>query len=404
LKQTQGNVCFTDLFGLSVLAIKAPMVYKHIKETPAAYIGRNFGEDLEIENPSDIVSNHQKQRKDVLEKISSKDKGHVEEILKHIFPLLNDESDGSSDNDYDKVGRIASPKRLYTALHYQIPTGYAADKDIVAFIRGEINRTEYVQKSIQEDFVKRFFELLYQNTDKISDENIFGILVSIYDVFLYSKYLEQTENGVLLLLNFNPFRSIWWITKDLIEKSENKTELILELIAKKEYVIITADIMRILLEQYSEIEPSGGKNNEEKWLDVENHKEAKSSWVTVAEQVISDESLLNSTFAAHVYSILRRADPDRTACLLSDLLNRENGIEKIARLIGRSGRDTKNGPYAYIDKSSFPEIVDFSLFVDAASEELKSGKDIEPEFKAVYLSIVSGDKYYLRDCSKGDNF
>lgn len=56
LEQVEGQVCFSDLFSLSIIATKANSVYEHIKKVPEAYIGRRFSNDgLMIDTPSDVV-------------------------------------------------------------------------------------------------------------------------------------------------------------------------------------------------------------------------------------------------------------------------------------------------------------------------------------------------------------
>lgn len=46
LAQTEGKVCFTDLYCLSILAIKSHGVYESIKSSPEFYVGQKFGGDL----------------------------------------------------------------------------------------------------------------------------------------------------------------------------------------------------------------------------------------------------------------------------------------------------------------------------------------------------------------------
>jgi len=403
-KQTEGMVCFTDLYSLSVLAIKAPSIYRHIKETPGAYVGRNFDEQLNMEKPEIIVGKYKDERTKVLKSCPSKDVGHISEIISNVFPLVDGGEYFSQEDEYDKLGRIASPQRLYIALHYQVPTDYAADTDVVLFINGDIDRHEYVQGAISENFVERFFELLSQNIDKIAEENTISLLQAIFDIFLPSEYLQQFEEAEASFFGFEPFRNIRWITFDLIKRSNKKIELIDQLVSEKDYVFITADIIRKLLVQFGEVETTEPRERKEQWIDGDSYTKIKDKWVDVAIMGIENGEILDSVLASHVYATLSRADLQKTQNLLTRVLGQKSGVGKIAKLIGRSGSDSINGPYSQITEDNSSAVYDFSVLQNAAKEELEFGEELSPYLKAVYQSIITGDKYYLRDASKGEKF
>ncbi len=402
LLQTEGEVSFTDLYALSLLVIKAPSVYQHIKANPAAYVGKNFDDKLTIETAEEVVGKYEKERESSLEACSDNDRGHIAEIVKTLFPLVGGNEHSSKESEYDKLGRIGSFKRLYIALHYQVPAGYAADTEVVAFINNDINRIDYLQRSIDEDFVERFFELLSHNTDKVAKQNIFGVLKAIFEVYLPSKYLQQHGESVVGLFGFELFRDIRWITFNLINKSEDKVQLITELISTKEYVYITADIIWKLLVQNGEVEATELSEKEVQWLDKESYNKVKATWVDIAIKLIQEEEILRPPFASHVYFILKDADMQKTKNLLTETLKQEAGVEKIAKLIGWSGSDSINGPYSQISEKNFEEVVDFTDLKNAARRELDSGKELTPYLRAVYQSITTGEKFYLRDVTKGD--
>ncbi|RLT96732.1 P-loop NTPase fold protein [Ketobacter sp.] len=55
LSQTKSNVCFTDLYCLSVLAIKAQEIYHSLKESPEYYVGRKFDDSLAFDKREEVV-------------------------------------------------------------------------------------------------------------------------------------------------------------------------------------------------------------------------------------------------------------------------------------------------------------------------------------------------------------
>lgn len=404
LTQTEAMVCFSDLFGLAVLAIRSPKVYQHIKEIPAAYVGRNFDEQLEMEEPVKIVQRHKAAREKVFDACLGKDRVFVEGIVKEMFPLVEPNGFGGSEDRYDEFGRVASPKRLYVALHYQIPTGYAADPDVVAFLTGKSDRTSYLQRALREDFVERFFELVIQNVDKVPQEQILPALRALYDVMLPSEYLVNQENGLLGFFGFHLFQTLRWVTFDLIKRSDNKRDLIRQLANTAGYVFITADILYVLMSQHGEVKTAGGAEVEGKWLDESDYEDVKSIWVHTAVNAMKQERYLNSVLASHVFFQLKRLDVAKTRELLASLMARDNGLEAVAKLIGRSGSDSTNGPYSEISRAELEKVLDFEVFAAEAKKELQRNKKLPAEIRATYLSVTTGDKYYLKDALKGEKF
>lgn len=403
LKQTEGMVCFTDLYALSVLAIKAPAIYKHIKETPVAYVGRNFGEELIMEKPEEVFKRLEKERKEIIELCSARERVHLTEIIADLFPLVSNGEFLSTDgeDEYDRLGRVAAPKRLYVALHYQLPLGFAADGDVLSFIRGEIDRKAYLANGIQRDFIERFYELLTQNIKKIDDANTYEILQSIYDVFLFSKYLSEQENKTYFVTGFDPHRYIKWITRSLIEQARDKKKIIFKILESEVNVIISSDILRSLMIQYGEGVKSDSNVKNEIWLERGDYEKAKQTYVANALNILRGENIYDTAFAGHVFFVLRHIDRKESVTLLNQMLGEDGGIEKVTKIIGRTGSDSTGGPYSQV---KIEEYDDVPGIVPAAEKELSSRKELPSALRAIYLSITTGGKYYLKDASQGEKF
>ncbi|HEX7025986.1 MAG TPA: P-loop NTPase fold protein [Gammaproteobacteria bacterium] len=404
LAQTEGKVCFSDIYGLSVLAIKASSVYQHIKDAPLAYIGRNFDEQLETEKSEEIVKRYTEHREAKVNICREKDRNFVWGIIKELFPLVEGEDYGHSESTYDSLGRVAASKRLHIALHYQVPTGHAADTDIVAFLEGNKDRISYLRKSIDEEFVERFFELVSQNVDKVPESDILPVLEALYEVYLPSEYLKRQEESKVGFIGFELARGLRWLTFDLIDRATDKEFLIRKLIEKEKYVFITASVIRRLMVQFGEEKTIEPREQKGKWLSEDSYKEVKTIWADIAIRGVMEGWVLHSALANQVFFALKRVDQQRTKELMTQLLAGERPAEKIAKLIGRSGTDSINGPYVQIEKEDFQELLDFEVLVTAAKHELEREGDLPPELKAVYLSIATGEKYYLKDATMGEKF
>ncbi len=404
LAQTEGMVSFTDLYCLSVISIKAHHVYQSLKDSPEIYIGRSFDESYTFEKAEEVVERLKTKYEEILDQCSSRDQRYIRGVLEELFPLLSDNAYSEYDREYDRLGRVASEKRLHIALHYQTPFGFAADTDIRDYIEGKIDRIDYLRRAIKEDFSERFFELIHQNIDKIQNSQIVDILDSIYLTYLHSEYLASFENARHGFFGFEPFRNIIWITNKLVEKTEDKLLLLEKLIQNPRYLPATANILRRLMIQHGEIKSDDPRLMEQKWVDREQYIRIKYNWSQVAIKELFKGNLLDSVHASHVYFVLYRASEEGVKELFATWLKQDDGVEKIAKLVGRCGSDSTNGPYSQIDEGMMSNLLSFEKLKERVDIELSSGKELSNYLKAVYMSISTGEKYYLNDAKKGERF
>ena len=193
LEQVEGQVCFTDLFSLSIIATKANLVYEHIKRTPEAYIGKRFSNDgLMKDEEADIIKSFEEERNKLLLSHDKKEKKLINGLLGDVFPALD--SGGFSlygVADTDAAGRVSAAQRLYIAFHYITPEGYISDQEIMQFISGEVDRTEFLENVLKEDADERFFEMMTHYSSKCKDRS-FEVISSVYDVLLKSAKLKKS--------------------------------------------------------------------------------------------------------------------------------------------------------------------------------------------------------------------
>ena len=405
LSQTEGSVCFADLYCLSVLAIKAPEIYHSLKESPEYYVGRKFEDSLAFDEREEIVEKNEEKRDGILAHGSEKDIVYLKGILKELFPLLDDSGFSIYGSDYDQCGRVASEKRLYIALHYQIPTGFASDTEIVSFLNGSINREEYLIRAISEGFVERLFELLHHNIEKANQEDAALSLKAIYSVFLNSPYLKSFEDAVHGFFGFEPYRNIMWLTFAFIKILKEKERFLFDLLEDANFLSITADISRRLLVQLGRIETDDPRLKEEKWLSPKQGEKYLNSWSEMVANQLIDGELSDSIHASHIYFVFYRVSKEKTRKVFSKWIKEDLGLEKIAKLVGRCGSDSTNGPYTEISEESLSELLDYQRIKALADKELSNNSQTLSNYlKAVYSSILTGEKYYLNDATKGEKF
>ena len=403
LAQTEGEVCFTDVYALSVIAVKFPVIYEHIKNSPYAYVGESFGDTIRLNQSDEVVDQSKGERESVVDSLAPHEKGYVYALLRELFPLTDSEGYSLYSSDYDRNGRVASINRLYVALHYQVPKSLLSDTGVAAFIDGKVSRQEYLQQVIDDCTTERLFDLLSHNLEKVLP-NTNAVLNALFDSLLYSEVVRDEANQRLGGLSASTFMRIVWLTINLIELTENKKSIIFHCLDEPRYVPITANLLHRMMAQHREVQIESNNKKEDPWLNHEDYIEAKRKWLSQVKGQFNDMGFLQSVHASHVYFQLLRLDPKFLHDQFTQWIDEPNGLQKIALLIGRCGTDSTNGPYAQIDREDLGRLVDIELITNLVNDELKKETDLSNYFKAVYSSIATGDPYYLNDATKGNKF
>lgn len=397
LAQVEGQVCFSDLFALSLIAIKSNSLYEHIKNNPEAYIGKRFTNDgLLLEKPEEIVKTFDNERNHHLQIFNDKDRRLMINLLGEVFPLLA--SGGYSHygvTNPDYAGRVSAPQRLHVAFHYETPIGYLSDQDIIKFIRGEISRSEFlidVESSNSED---RFFEMM-TNYSNIIDDDAFDILKCIYDKFLFSEKLIISQESNYGFLSSDLYRKINWLTNKVISESTNKNELIKSIISRKENTPLGADVLYKVRRQLN------GTDESNPWITQELLDKLEITYQHNALDALTTKRFIKNHLESHIFLELRRSSKHLAAQFIDNLINKKNGIIRIAEVLKRAGSDSVNGPYAQIDESNFGDIIDLEKLKNKVG--LLDITDYSYPVQAALKSILDGGKYYLRDATKSDNW
>lgn len=397
LEQIEGQVCFTDIFSLSIIATKANFVYEHIKKSPEAYVGKKFSNDgLMLTKPEDVVESLKKERDGIIAKIlNARDRSLLEELLGEIFPLL-DTGDYSQYgvSDTDSAGRVSAVQRLHVALHYKTPIGYLSDEEIIDFINGNTDRTKFLEKVIAEEADERFFEMM-TNYSKECKDNSYPVLISIYDVFLKSKKLEDSLKDNYGFLSKDLYRQMNWLTNMIISESDDKHSLIEDLIKREESLPLAADILYKIRRQIRE------KSYDEMWIKEEQLEALEHDYQDAAVRTLKKGMYVQNYLASHIFYELRRSSSAKAKGLINDVMSSENGTIRTAEIIGNSGSDSINGPYAHIKENDLSDIID----LEALRERVKKINITEHpiHIQAILKSILDGKKYYLRDAELNDD-
>jgi hypothetical protein len=395
LEQVEGQVCFSDLFSLSIIATKANLVYDHIKKTPEAYVGKRFSnDDLMMDKSDEVVKSFERERSKIIENYSERDRKLVSGLLGDIFPLLN--SGGYSQygvSDTDAAGRISAPQRLYVAFHYKTPTGYISDQEILDFIAGHVNRSEFLDYVLTEDADERFFEMM-MNYSAECKENSLDVLASIYDVFLNSEKLISSLESNYGFMARDPYRQMNWLTNKVISESENKYALIKGLVGREESAPLAGDALHKARDQIH------GDKHDKPWVTADQLIELEEGFQLIAISALTKSTFMDSHLESHIFYELKRSSKEKTSEYMAQILSNDDGIVRVAEIIKNSGSDSINGPYVQIDEKGFSDFIDLEVLREKARNIDIHSQPVH--IQAVLQSILDGKKYYLRDGQLGE--
>ncbi|HFQ4956953.1 TPA: P-loop NTPase fold protein [Vibrio vulnificus] len=399
LEQVEGQVCFSDLFSLSIIATKANAIYEHIKKTPEAYIGKRFSNDgLMTDKPEEVVKSFSEDRSQILKAFSERDRKLLEGLLGDIFPLIDSggySHYGVSDADADAAGRISAPQRLHVAFHYKTPTGYFSDQEILDFISGNIDRDEFLSRVLSEDADDRFFEMM-TNYAKECKGNSFDILISIYNTFLNSEKLISSLESNYGFMSKDLYRQMNWLTNKVISESDDKYTLIKNLVGREESAPLAADVLYKIRGQIRR------EGYDEQWVSEEQLNELEVDYQKMAIKSLSDRTHINNHLESHIFYELKRSSKDKTSEFMDAVMSGENGVIRVAEIIGNSGSDSTNGPYVQIDEKTFGDVIDLENLREQAGKIDVTNQPVH--IQAVLKSILDGKKYYLRDGELGERW
>lgn len=391
--QIEGQVCFADLFSLSILAARANQVYENIKKVPEAYLGSSLSNDgLISKKRSEIVDELEKARDGMLEVMEPHEARLIKGLIAELFPLTDMKKYRafSVSND-DAAGRVSSLQRLHIALHYHTPVGYVSDREVRQFIDGEGDRAEFIERVIANGSTERFFELMMHYGSE-NPSNHFEILKAIYDVYLGSELLINSLESNYGLLRKDPFRFMEWLTEKVVSNNPEHFTLCRKIISRAENAPLSAGLLNIIRRE------SKSPQTDKFSLNTEQIDELESLFQISAIKAIDERMFLESHLESHVFYELKRSSKEKTKELISRVLLEEKGVIRVAEIIGNFGVDSTNGPYTRVDQKTFSDVIDIEILNKKAAEvDLSS---VSVSVAATIKSMMDGESYYLRDGSR----
>lgn len=402
---TRGNVAFSDLFALETLAIKAPTAYEHIKSNPIAYTGRNPGDIINFEEPEKLVEAYQKQREDVLKALPEYEVKYVQKILEYLFPLTKSGSYKTYNiGKHRGTGRVSCLDTLIIALSYGVPVQDISLIEINEFLKNKDGRESAISEALKAKKIERFIELLNISLEDNEVEDP-------YDAVIQLSLLSETDEIKELMNKEGNFgevpitRRIWWVIKKLLEKmpDELRKKHIIKFVADVSNLTMATELMIMSMHQRGYYSDSKKYPESECWLNNIQFDEVRDVWIKTTIKAFQANKGWAITGSSKVFFVLKRLDLKNTKMIVEKNIDDDKRLDRLVRTFGRSGADSIKGHYSQVSQEFLEEICGAEKIRERAKERIEKGKNrLSFDLKAIYKSILTGDKYYLADSSLGE--
>lgn len=263
------------------------------------------------------------------------------------------------------------------------------------FISGEIDRTEFLGNVLRENADERFFEMMTHYSSRCKD-NSFDVMSSIYDVLLKSDKLKNSIENNYGFMSRDIYRQMNWLTNKVISESDSKFKLIESLVNRKVNAPLSADILYKVRDQIKE------KYSDKPWITGEELEDVESKFQHVAIEALNQKLFIDSHLESHIFFGLIRSSKDKATEFITSIMNADNGVIRVAEVIGNTGSDSTNGPYVEISESNFSDTIDLDTLRNKAKSIDLSEQSVAVQ--ATLNSIIDGQKYYLKDGTQGERW
>jgi hypothetical protein len=398
------NVCFSDLFALEALAVKAPFVYDHIRANPAAYNGEDWGHRFSVERPEEVIKKYEDQRNKALETVAQSDRSYVKELVGSLFPLVRRSAEGSRQTDYYYVrGRIASPDKLGFALSFGLPSGEVPSSVVQDFVQNPGTRGSIIQGMIRDKLLERFIELLPRAAehdsppDPLNYAETLAVLAGSAEV----KAIEEKDRDIF---EVSPVRQLWRLVKSIMKTiaANDRADWLLRMAKIPAAVVITASALQLCLRQHGFYELGEAVDEELRWLGEHQLDEMKQRWIENVTTLLRENRLFETSEPARIISTVGSLDPKRLAELMQPYLINDETLDRLAKTIGeKSGVDSIKGVYSKVREDTLELLGGAELIRVRVRERMQS--EIEAvSLRAIYNSILTGEPYYLVDGTRAE--
>ncbi|MBC7001732.1 AAA family ATPase [Photobacterium sp. BZF1] len=395
------EVSTTDLFVLSVLATKYNRIYEHIKRNPFKYASKYNGRAY-IFDKEEAAKEAKGERCAIYTQMGLNNESTVEELLKDIFPIIENEFyfDSYGVDDADAAGRVDSIDRLSTALHISTPKGLCSDNDVRLYIDNADNKIDLLTDSINNQSTARFLELFGYELEKYEHkvDCYIHALRRLTEELMARRLFHSVDNlfdG--MFLSTSHYSALCRLIRKLIRKQTKREEKIARMtsvIGNFSLLPFIADTIDFISLQHQ------AKSKEPAWLLENEASDIMDIYINAAREVIEEQQIGSQILEYHLVSPIWSWRKDKALEIIK-AVNPDDALRLGYLCIGSLGSNSNKGLFLSVDAEKLELFVDPSKIKRRATELLESTS--EPLDRAILLSITDESQRYVQDGTVEEN-
>ena len=399
-EQLAGEVAFTDLFCLEVLAVKAPEIHDFIVQCPDCFT-------KEMISPWTSEDEHSKKTLDEINKMVDKlplnERGNITDIIRYLFPRVYVKSESSfSNTNFEKDGRVASHKKLLIALSNDIPSGNTSMIDVRAFCMGELSYSDIINTA---DDAIAFLDALNLNIDGISVPDIKEFISSLY-AFICSEQFSEASKKPRGMFEIELMQQCYWILKKVIKgiASSRRNESFELIFSEPKFLSFSSPLLRDMLEEQGYFSDEKKVTAEYRLCQEDKKVEAyKNKWLGHLKASVNDDSFLAINNKHRILWLYWRLYKETSNEInFTQLFTKDSDFDQFVESFRLQGSDSIKGETVSAMHDVIDYIIGKDIFNERTQKRLDNGID-NNRLKALCLSILNDCSYYTVDCTKTED-
>jgi len=396
--RTKAEVGIADLFALEAIAITAPKLYDHIFSNPQAYVGPLEDEMALLKKPEEVVEQLKPQRETALNECPVVLQTFLADLLDRIFPLTKEGLAFDETRPPRTSGRIACPDNLVIALSGGLPPSEVSLSQVRTFLNETEKRLGIISEVGNTEQLGDFLDLVKHVIRGNDVPDLEGFIEALSHISRLEATKEIERQRITNFLKVGVSKQIFWIIRKVfqgIDKETAKT-LIQKIISSPENVSLSVELLYFLCRQHGTFKVEQ-KESEEDWLvTADELNELVSVWNDSTLQSFLSGSVFDSTEAGQAFYLLKRLNPQFVRQIFQKNLGNPDSFDLLVRTFGSGAWNSEKGYYANISEADLKDLGDSNEIRQVAKNRLEDEK-LPSDLKAIYSSILSGEKHYFTD-------
>ncbi|WP_321529021.1 P-loop NTPase fold protein [Sedimenticola selenatireducens] len=403
----KGEVCFADMLGLEVLHTRFPNLYSQIRRHPSLVLHKDEVDYWGLLDEDKEEKDRTKRRDVLLGHIPHNEIGHTFQILEELFPdVRQSEWERETVDSASAKGRVCAYDRFFLAMNSSLPTEEVSIKEIREWAEDDNKSEQILQSVLDQGISMKFLELANEHASIMKFTNFIRVLGDI-NRLVHSKEAIVKSKGLFTMGGMATDYARWMINNQLKQiQSDEVRETLDAILSVPDLVGVARILLRSLCENQGRHWQQETINRELEFSDQE---------FAVWEKIFVENfighfqtgSIVKLINASGVfYDSLRYLRQPVIEILLQRLGTDDIDLLLTSVFIG--GTDSTGGPYVHMREQDFNED---SLFggelpfeaLEAYVQRRKGDYDRNaPEVCALFKSIGTQSKCYLRDCQTAE--